>query len=107
MPEQAGRTVNKLYRVFLKTSEYVGATEQWHAKVVASDLLGALEGTLERLSLDPEILENANVTLIGESTELPAGKVFDIARRSRAFGERGAWVDLPEKSPEPRETPLL
>ena len=63
------------------------------------------------LEIDPDRLDGSAVTMIADSTELADGKVFDVARRARAFGERGAWIfreDLPDKKPEgPRKTPLL
>ncbi len=101
----------KLYRVILRAREYLGTAEQWHAKVVASDFMAALLRALEDLEIEPAQLDGSAVTLIAESTELDDGKVFDVARRARAFGERGAWIfreDLPERSPKgPRQTPLL
>jgi hypothetical protein len=46
-----------------------------------------------------------------EETELEDGKVFDFARRSRGFGERGGWTFrdvLPLKMPTgPRKTEAL
>ncbi len=101
----------KLYRVIFRAQEYMGTAEQWHAKVVAPDFMSAVNRALGELEIDPDRLDGSAVTMIADSTELADGKVFDIARRARAFGERGAWIfreDLPDKKPEgPRKTPLL
>lgn len=101
----------KLFRVILRAQEYMGTAEQWHVKVVAPNFLSALQRALDELEIDATKLEGSAVTMAAESTELPEGKVFDVARRARAFGERGAWTfreDLPDRRPGgPRETELL
>lgn len=104
-------SARRLFRVMLRGQEYLGTAEQWHAKVVAPDFLSALQLALEALELDPVRLDGSAVTLIAEDTELRDGKVFDVARRSRGFGERGGWTFrdvLPEKRPTgPRSTEVL
>lgn len=101
----------RLFRVIFRGREYLGTAEQYHAKVVAPDFASALDRACKALSLDPSRLEGAAVTLIRDETELSDGKVFDLARRSRGFGERGAWTFrdvLPAKEPSgPRETEAL
>jgi hypothetical protein len=101
----------KLFRVIFRCRECLGAAEQLHAKVVAPDFATALERACEALDLDASKIDGAAVTLISKETELADGKVFDFARRSRAFGERGGWVlrdALPGKEPTgPRKTGLL
>jgi hypothetical protein len=98
----------RLYRVIFRAREYLGTAEQFHAKVVAPDFATALNRACTGLQLDPATLDGAAVTLIAESTELADGKVFDLARRSRGFGERGGWTlrdALPAKEPTgPRKT---
>jgi hypothetical protein len=81
-----------LFRVIFRGREYMGTAEQFHAKVVAPDFASAITRACEALQLDPDKLEGAAVTLIREDTELKDGKVFDFARRSRGFGERGGWT---------------
>jgi hypothetical protein len=101
----------KLFRVILRGHEYLGTAEQFHAKVVAPDFATALRRACDAMGLDLNKIDGAAVTLISSETELADGKVFDFARRSRAFGERGGWVcwDLrPRKESEgPRKTPLI
>ncbi len=102
----------RLFRVMLRGHEYLGTGEQFHAKVVAPDFATALDRVTEALGLDPAKLDGAAVTLIAEDTELAEGKVlFDLARRSRGFGERGGWIfreALPAKqSSGPRTTEVL
>jgi hypothetical protein len=101
----------KLFRVILRGHEYLGTAEQFHAKVVAPDFATALRQACDAMGLDLNKIDGAAVTLISSETELADGKVFDFARRSRAFGERGGWVcwDLrPRKESEgPRKTPLI
>jgi len=80
-----------LFRVIFRGKQYLGAAEQFHAKVVASDFATAVERVCEAMQLDPNKLEGVAVTLMKEDTELADGKVFDFARRSRGFGERGGW----------------
>jgi hypothetical protein len=100
-----------LYRVIFRRKEYLGTAEQLHAKVVAFDFATAMKRACDALGLDPAALEGAVVTLIQEDTEIRDGKVFDFARRTRAFGERGGWTwkhILPRKDPTgPRKNPLL
>jgi hypothetical protein len=100
-----------LFRVIFRGREYMGTAEQIHAKVVAPDFATALDRACVALDLDPSRLEGAAVTLIREDTELKDGKVFDFARRSRAFGERGGWTFrdvLPRKEfSGPRSTEAL
>ncbi len=104
-------STRKHFRVIFRGQEFLGTAEQWHAKVVAADLLTAVTRALEAMNLDAALLDGSAATLISDETELADGKVFDVARRSRAFGERGGWTlrdDLPERqSTGPRETPLL
>jgi hypothetical protein len=99
----------KLFRVIFRGPEFLGTWDEWHAKVVADDIHAAIDRALEHLQLDQVALHGALVTMIATETELPEGKVFEAARRSRAFGQRGAWIDEPvERRPgEPRKTPLL
>lgn len=101
----------KLFRVIFRGHEYLGTAEQFHAKVVAIDFATALRLACDAMGLDKEKIDGAAITLISAETELAEGKVFDFARRSRGFGERGGWVcwDLrPRKEPEgPRKTPLI
>lgn len=98
----------KLFRVIFRCHEYLGTAEQFHAKVVATDFATAVERVCAAMELDPTKLEGVAVTLIREDTELADGKVFDFARRSRGFGERGGWHFkdiLPQKQPTgPRKT---
>ena len=100
-----------LYRVIFRRKEYLGTAEQLHAKVVAFDFATAMKRACDALGLDPAHLEGAVVSLIQENTEMSDGKVFDFARRTRAFGERGGWTwknILPRKDPTgPRKNPLL
>jgi len=100
-----------LFRVIFRGREYMGTAEQFHAKVVAPDFATALSRACMALGLDPSRLEGAIVTTIKEETEMVDGKVFDFARRSRGFGERGGWIYkdvLPLRLPSgPRKTPLL
>jgi hypothetical protein len=100
-----------LFRVIFRGREYLGTAEQFHAKVVAPDFATALSRACHAMQLDPSKLEAAAVTLMKEDTELADGKVFDFARRSRGFGERGGWVFkdvLPQKQATgPRKTGLL
>ncbi len=97
-----------LFRVIFRGKPYLGSAEQFHAKVVAPDFATAVKRVCEEMELDPSKLEGAAVTLIREDTELADGKVFDFARRSRGFGERGGWHfkdALPQKqSTGPRKT---
>jgi len=97
-----------LYRVIFRGKPYLGSAEQFHAKVVAPNFPCAVERVCEAMQLDPTKLEGVAVTLIREDTELVDGKVFDFARRSRGFGERGGWHFkdiLPQKlSTGPRKT---
>ena len=101
----------KVYRVILRAQEYLGTAEQWHAKVVAPDFMSALQRCLKELEMDTDRLDGSAVTMVCESTELADGKVFDVARRARAFGERGAWIfrdEAPVKTDQgPRKTELL
>ena len=100
-----------LFRVIFKGREYMGTAEQFHAKVVAQDFATAVNRACEAMDLDPAKLEGAVVTLIKEDVELKDGLVFDFARRSRAFGERGGWTvrdALPRKEPTgPRSSGIL
>ncbi|UCC72876.1 MAG: hypothetical protein JSV86_21430 [Gemmatimonadota bacterium] len=102
---------SKLFRVIFRGHEYLGTAEQFHAKVVAADFATALQRACSALGLDPTKVDGAAITLIADETELADGKVFDFARRSRAFGERGGWVCkdvLPRKEPTgPRKTEAL
>ena len=97
-----------LFRVIFRGKQYLGSAEQFHAKVVAPDFATAVERVCEAMRLDPNKLEGVAVTLVRENTELADGKVFDFARRSRGFGERGGWHfkdALPQKqSTGPRKT---
>ena len=97
-----------LFRVIFRGKQYLGAAEQFHAKVVAPNFACAVERVCEAMNLDPSKLEGVAVTLVRENTELADGKVFDFARRSRGFGERGGWHFkdiLPQKqSSGPRKT---
>jgi ATP phosphoribosyltransferase regulatory subunit HisZ len=101
----------KLFRVIFRGREYLGTAEQFHAKVVAVDFATALKRACDAMELDPERIDAAAITLISAETELADGKVFDFARRSRGFGERGGWVcwDLrPRKeSTGRRETEII
>ncbi len=101
----------RLFRVIFRGREYLGTAEQFHAKVVAPDFTTALQRACEALGLDAAKIDAAAVSLIADDTELADGKVFDLARRSRAFGERGGWIFrdvLPAKEPSgPRKTPVL
>jgi hypothetical protein len=101
----------RLFRVIFRGHEYLGTAEQYHAKVVAPDFATAMKLACDAMSLDPKVIDGAAVTLISEDTELADGKVFDFAKRSRAFGDRGGWVCwnvLPRKEPTgPRRTSLL
>jgi hypothetical protein len=109
--EERNETPRRLFRVIFRGREYLGTAEQFHAKVVAPDFATALQRACEALRLDATKVDAAAVTLIAEDTELADGKVFDLARRSRGFGERGGWVFrdvLPAKEPSgPRKTPVL
>ncbi|HSG81011.1 MAG TPA: hypothetical protein VLC48_02070 [Gemmatimonadota bacterium] len=100
-----------LYRVIFRATEYLGTAEQFHAKVVAPDFATAMTRACDALGLDRDKLDGAAVTLISENTELADGKVFDFARRTRGFGERGGWIFkdlLPRKEAEgPRQTEAL
>ncbi len=104
-------STRKLFRVIFRGQEYLGTAEQWHAKVVAADFVTAVTRALKALNLDATLLDGSAATLIADETELADGKVFDVARRSRAFGDRGGWTvrdDLPQRQAAgPRETPLL
>lgn len=99
----------RLFQVIFRGPEFLGTWDEWHAKVVADEMQTAIERALEHLELDQAELHGVLVTMIATGTELPEGKVFEAARRSRAFGQRGAWIDEPvERKPgEPRKTPLL
>lgn len=101
----------RLFRVIFRGHDYLGTGEQFHAKVVAPDLQSALIRVCKALGLDPAMLDSVAVTLVADETELVDGKVFDLARRSRGFGERGAWTFkdiLPARLPGgPRKTELL
>jgi hypothetical protein len=101
----------KLFRVIFRGREYLGTAEQFHAKVVAVDFATAIKRACDAMELDPERIDGAAITLICADTELADGKVFDFARRSRGFGERGGWVcwDLqPRKqSTGRRETEII
>lgn len=101
----------RLFRVIFRGHDYLGTGEQFHAKVVAPDLQTALSRACAALGLEPSTLDSVAVTLVAEETELGDGKVFDLARRSRGFGERGAWTFkdvLPARIPGgPRKTELL
>lgn len=101
----------RLFRVIFRGKEIYGTAEQFHAKVVAYDFAEALSRACEALNLDVTKVDSAAVTLIADETELADGKVFDLARRSRGFGERGGWVfrdALPAKeSHGPRDTEWL
>ncbi len=101
----------RLFRVIFRGHDYLGTGEQYHAKVVASDLQSALTRVCKALGLDPSMLDSVAITLVADETELADGKVFDLARRSRGFGERGAWTFkdiLPARIPGgPRTTELL
>lgn len=100
-----------LFRIIFRGKEYLGTAEQFHAKVVAPDFGSALTRACEAMDLEPTRLEGAVVTLIHEDTELADGKVFDFARRSRGFGERGGWTFrdiLPKREATgPRKTEAL
>ncbi len=108
---QKKEPTKKLFRVIFRGHEYLGTAEQFHAKVVSHDFATALKLACDAMGLDPEKIDGAAITMISADTELADGKVFDFARRSRGFGERGGWVcwDLrPRKEPEgPRKTPLI
>jgi hypothetical protein len=100
----------KLFRVTFRGHDYLGAWDEWQAKVVARDLLTAVHSMLQFLDLPEEDLTGANVTLVAEETELPEGRILEPARRSRGFGQRGAWIEEPPErkaQEEPRKTPLL
>lgn len=101
----------RLFRVIFRGREVYGTAEQYHAKVVAPDFAAALSRACAALGLDQMKVDSAAVTLIADATELADGKVFDLARRSRGFGERGGWVfrdALPAKeSKGPRDTEWL
>ena len=105
--EKAGSN-RHLFRVIFRGKQYLGSAEQFHAKVVAPDFATAVERVCQTMKLDPTKLEGVAVTLMREDTELADGKVFDFARRSRGFGERGGWHYkdiLPQKQPTgPRKT---
>ncbi len=106
------RSTRKLFRMTFRGREPLGTSGQWQAKVVSDGPVAALDRALEALELQEAEIEGVHITLIAERTELPEGRVFDIARRSVAFGERGAWTlqePVPERSPDegPRKTPLL
>jgi hypothetical protein len=105
------KTKKNLFRVIFRGHEYLGTAEQFHAKVVAPDCASALSRACEALNLEPAKLDAAAVSLIAEDTELADGKVFDLARRSRGFGERGGWIfrhALPAKEATgPRKTEVL
>jgi hypothetical protein len=108
---KGGARPRRLFRVIFRGKEIYGTAEQFHAKVVAHDFAEALSRACEALNLDATKVDSAAVTLIAEDTELADGKVFDLARRSRGFGERGGWVfrdALPAKeSRGPRDTEWL
>ncbi len=101
----------KLFRVIFRGHEYLGTAEQFHAKVVAHDFATALKLACDAMGLDPEKIDGAAITLISANTELAEGKVFDFARRSRGFGERGGWVcwdlRLRKESEGPRKTEII
>jgi hypothetical protein len=100
----------KLFRVMIRGREYLGTAEQHRAKVVAPDFLTAIRLAIEALKLDPARLDGAAATLIRDRTALAQGRVFDMARRSRGFGERGGWLRdvLPARRPDgPRKTEAL
>ncbi|UCF21181.1 MAG: hypothetical protein JSU87_07280 [Gemmatimonadota bacterium] len=82
----------RLYRVILRAQEYLGTSEEHHAKVVAPDALTAASLTIEALELDPADLAGVGVTLICEDSQQAKGRVFDKSHRSRGFGERGGWL---------------
>ncbi len=109
--KQGASARKRLFRVIFRGHDYLGTGEQYHAKVVAPDLRSALSRVCEALGLDPGALDSVAVTLVADETELADGKVFDLARRSRGFGERGAWTFkdiLPARIPGgPRKTELL
>ena len=109
--KQSGTAGRRLFRVIFRGREVYGTAEQFHAKVVAPDFASALARACQALNLDQTKVDSAAVTLIAEDTELTEGKVFDLARRSRGFGERGGWVfrdALPAKeSKGPRDTEWL
>ena len=108
---ESEKTKRHLFRVIFRSKEYMGTAEQFHAKVVAPDFATAVKRACDAMELDPQKLDGAAVTLMREDTELADGKVFDFARRSRGFGERGAWQVrdlLPRKEPTgPRKTGML
>ena len=111
-PKSKSKTeTRRLFRVIFRGREYMGTAEQFHAKVVAPDFGSALTRACDALGLDPARLDGVAVSLIRDHTELQDGKVFDFARRSRAFGERGGWTVrdvLPHKEATgPRETGVL
>ncbi len=66
---------------------------------------------LEAMNLEAATLDGSAATVISDETELTDGSVFDVASRSRGFGERSGWTprdDLPERQfTGLRETPLL
>lgn len=101
----------RLFRVIFRSMEYRGTVEQFHAKVVAPDFATALSRGCQALGLDALKLDGAAVTVVSEDTELKDGKVFDLARRSRGFGERGGWTfrdALPAREARgPRDTEAL
>lgn len=100
----------KLFRVTFRGHDYLGAWDEWQAKIVAPDPLAAAHRMLQYVELSEEELTGVAVTLVAETTELPEGKILEPARRSRAFGQRGAWIDEPQErksEEEPRKTPLL
>lgn len=109
--QKSPKNPRRLFRVIFRGHDVLGTTEQYHAKVVAPDFATALGRACAALRLDPSRVEAAAVTLIADQTELGDGKVFDLARRSRGFGERGGWTfkdALPEKAATgPRKTEAL
>lgn len=109
MAKRTQESERRLFRVLFRGPEFLGTWDEWHAKVVAADIETAIERVIHHFELHEVDLHGAFVTMISERTELPEGKVFEAARRSRAFGQRGAWIDEPvERKPgEPRKTPLL
>ena len=110
MGKKESKEPQKLFRVTFRGHDYLGAWDEWQAKVVARDLVAAVHRMLEYLEIPEQDLTGAAITVIADNTELPEGKVLEPARRSRAFGQRGAWIEEPEERKpveSPRKTPLL
>lgn len=91
-----GEHPRKLYRVEIRCHGCLCCGAEHRAKVVAPDILTAVDLTVEAAKVDPSKLDGVAVTLLCEDCELAEGEVFDRSHRSRGFGERGGWrPDLP------------